>query len=259
MGEKSKIEWTDHTFNPWVGCTKISAGCTHCYAEREMTRKPRWANTWGVNGTRVITSEAYWNKPLVWNRQSEARVFCGSLCDIFDDHPSIESKWRVTLWDLIWETPNLTWLLLTKRPENIYRYCTEYPLKFPDNVWLGVSVEDQEQADKRIPVLMQLPAAVRFVSCEPLLGGIDFCGANVDWVIVGGESGHQARKMHPSWVDRIFNQCKQNYVAFFFKQWGEYYPVYIGGELQFRKVGKKIAGRTLYGREWDEFPTTKNN
>lgn len=293
MGEFSKIEWCTHTFNPWIGCAKVSAGCTNCYAETLMdTRYGRVE--WGVNGTRVRTSEANWRKPLAWNRAAEAagrrdRVFCSSLADVFEDRPELVA-WRRDLLMLIHNTPHLDWLLLTKRPENVLgivvlAWFAEHP-----NVWIGTSVEDQAAADERIPHLLRIPAAVRFLSMEPLLGPVDlrkirvsghlrdgladtkyarsFNGEDyvtntmrrIDWVIVGGESGPKARPMHRDWVRSIRDQCVTAGVPFLFKQWGEYAPRFTIdpttldlGEGMFR-VGKHAAGRMLDGCEWNSYP-----
>lgn len=196
MGKDSAIEWTTHTFNPWIGCAKVSAGCQHCYAEEMMdTRYSRVE--WGIHGTRSKTAESYWKQPLRWNREAEGaaerpRVFCASLADVFEDREELHA-WRAELLDLIRRTPNLDWLLLTKRPENILasmemfhshgraaNYADETGHMVADwrhgnppaNVWLGTSVENQEAADKRIPELLKVPATVRFLSCEPLLGPV---------------------------------------------------------------------------------------
>lgn len=287
MAANSKIEWTTHTFNPWRGCTKISPGCAHCYAETLSHRNPKTLGIWGDNGTRVIASEAMWRDPLKWDRLAKEagerhRVFCASLADVFENRPELD-KPRHRLFHLINQTKNLDWLLLTKRPENIakccggkdgnaYRSWTESP---PPNIWLGVSVENQAAADERIPILLKTPATVRFLSVEPLLSEVILhkyfaqckCGhghgftacpnyggvaqtchkcdcANlspmIDWVIVGGESGSNARPMHPDWVRSIRDQCGDAGVAFFFKQWGG--------------ANKKAAGRIVDGIEWNEMP-----
>ncbi|MBL3608667.1 phage Gp37/Gp68 family protein [Rhodovulum sulfidophilum] len=256
MGENSKIEWCAHTFNPWIGCTKISPACDNCYA---AAWDARWGNSWGPH-VRRRTSAANWRKPLAWHKAAAAagerhRVFCASLADVFDNDRSITSGWRGDLWHLFHRTPNLDWLLLTKRTQNIARYLR--PEEYGDlpkwgdgwpNVWLGTTVENQEEADRRIPQLLAMPAAVRFVSAEPLLGPVDLTphlcpkqwscdfGAEsgggsargtipkLDWVIVGGESGPRARPMHPDWVRGLRDQCQAAGVAFFFKQWGEWGP-----------------------------------
>lgn len=221
---KSKIEWTDYTFNPWIGCVKVSDGCKNCYAEMWAERYPKWRNTWGVDGERIKTSDAYWRKPLTWNAQAKAegkqrKVFCGSLCDIFEEREDLIA-YRDDLFDLIARTPNLDWLLLTKRPENIMDMTPIiWEDDWPDNVWIGTSVENQEQADRRVPELLKAPASVRFLSAEPLLGPIEFSDLDgIDWVIVGGESGPNKRPFHIEWAEDILAQCRFADVPFFFKQ-----------------------------------------
>lgn len=177
MGETTKIEWCHHTFNPWRGCTKVSPGCTNCYAETLSARNPSVLGTWGPKGTRVVASESYWRQPFAWNRAAEKagerrRVFCASLADVFEDRRDLEEP-RRRLWDLIRATPHLDWLLLSKRPQNFWMLPATWKSAPQPNVWLGVSVENQEYADERIPVLLDTPAAVRFLSCEPLLGPLD--------------------------------------------------------------------------------------
>lgn len=247
MGENSKIEWTDNTFNPWIGCTKVSPGCAECYAETLMDKRYGRVK-WGPQGTRERTSESNWKQPLKWQRQAERegrrfRVFCASLADVFEDNPQV-ADWRSDLWDLIELTPSLDWLLLTKRPENIRRFTKRWDTleQLPANIWIGTSVENQEQAEKRIPELLRIPAAVRFLSCEPLLGPIDFDNVipggisavdgpyvpGIHWVIAGGESGPNARPMRPDWARSLRDQCKAAGVPFFFKQWGEWIPYECG-------------------------------
>jgi protein gp37 len=247
----TKIEWADYTFNPWIGCAKVSPGCTNCYAERQMDERLRRVR-WGTTGTRVRTSPANWAKPLQWERQAAAagerrRVFCASLADVFEDMERLAS-WRIDLWHLIDITPHLDWMLLTKRPENIGGM-----LPIPHrNVWLGSSVERQQEADLRIAELLRCPAAVRFVSYEPALGPVDFTSVNhpngtdtwnvltgewvskktgclthddggaLDWMIAGGESGPNARPAHPDWFRSVRDQCQAAGVPFFFKQQGEW-------------------------------------
>lgn len=189
MARNTSIEWCDHTFNPWIGCAKVSAGCTHCYAETLMDKRMGKAK-WGPHGTRVRTSAAYWRQPLRWNKESAAigarpLVFCASLADVFEDRPELV-QWRKDLFALIDATPHLNWLLLTKRPENIIRFWpgtagaddmsgtgTLSHAKL-DNVWLGTSVEDQAAANERIPHLLAAAHLCRFtfLSCEPLLGPV---------------------------------------------------------------------------------------
>lgn len=271
---KTTIEWTatqlpdgtwapGYTFNPWIGCTKVSAGCKNCYAERQDHHRKWTPQGWGAGQLRRRTSASNWKQPLKWNREAgrlgvRYRVFCASLADVFD--PEVPDEWRDDLFHLIAETPHLNWLLLTKRPEEVmpflWRMGDDKPAALPKNAWLGVSVEDQEQANIRIPVLLQIPASLRFLSCEPLLGPIDlWCiqdgswhdcegadyydalkgssfwsngdygiggGPVVDWVIVGGESGPKARTMHLDWVRSLRDQCARAGTPFLFKQWGKY-------------------------------------
>lgn len=320
MGETTGIQWTDHTFNPWVGCTRVSPGCQHCYAETMMDHRYGKVQ-WGPQGRRIRTSYDYWRQPAKWNRKAEAdgvrrRVFVASLADVFENKPDQRAEmdeWREALFHYPHLYDNLDWLFLTKRPENVMAMVCPiwHERGFPANVWIGASVENQEQADKRIPELMAIPAAVHFLSAEPLLGPIelpyrmewmsndDWAGnapphvtlgdghepdSRIDWVIVGGESGHGARPMNPDWVRSLRDQCQVAGVPFHFKQWGEYgvgtiedapHPysgqvanipgygsvglsraaqVWPNGEASAR-IGKKRAGRLLDGREWNEFPT----
>jgi protein gp37 len=288
MGKDSKIEWTHHTFNPWRGCAKVSAGCANCYAETLSHRNPAVLGEWGPNGTRVIASESMWREPVRWNREAAAagerrRVFCASLADVFEDRPELQAP-RARLYEMVIRCDSLDWLLLTKRPENAARLWAQAstdvfgdmynnPPIWSTNVWLGTSVEDQRAADERIPHLLKVPAAVRFLSCEPMLGEVGlyrggwlflrppqpppgshtYHGRGIDWVICGGESGPNARPMHPRWAQSLRNQCAGDGVPFFFKQWGEW-------DSNGRRVGKSIAGRLLDGVEHSEFPhdhTTK--
>lgn len=306
--KNSHIEWTTHTFNPWIGCTKVSPGCAHCYAETLMdTRYGRVK--WGAGNPRVRTSDANWKQPRRWNREAEhatsrPRVFCASLADwLDDDHVPIE--WLQDLFALIRATPNLDWLLLTKRPQNWKTRVASAILECrsacggrcqwlqdwlngapPANVWIGTTVEDQVRANERIPALLLIPARVRFLSCEPLLGPVDLAVGDpkgrtaesyhsyIHWVICGGESGSKARPMHPEWASSLRDQCAAAGVAFHFKQWGEWAPsanwpehetipsghVYYLDDARsdhraMWRAGKKTAGRILDGRTWDELPT----
>lgn len=250
MGKDSNIEWTDHTFNISWGCFKVSEGCKHCYADTLATRYGH--NVWGPPATteRRTFGEAHWKEPLKWNKAAEkagqrARVFCSSMADVFENHPTINTE-RVKLWDLIRRTPWLDWQLLTKRPENIIDMLpADWGEDGYSNVWLGTSVENQAAADTRIMKLVEVPCKIRFLSCEPLLGPVDLSKyLNLEaihsdlntrvitklrqwiaWVIVGGESGSSARVIHPEWVRSIRNQCQEADVGFFFKQWGEWLPI----------------------------------
>jgi protein gp37 len=260
VGENTAISWCDSTWNPWKGCTKKSAGCANCYAETLMDHRYRQVR-WGPTGTRVRTSAAYWRQPIKWNAEAQAAgvrrlVFCASLADVFErspNHPQLD-LWRADLWQLVENTPALTWLLLTKRPENVLDmvppswHTGRY---WPGNAWIGTSVENQNAADERIPALINIPAPVRFLSCEPLLGPVDLTGITcdsvwidtvyaatdpglgdlvqeegwpIDWVIVGGESGPNFRPMHPDWARLLRDQCVAAGVPFFMKQMGGLRP-----------------------------------
>jgi len=280
MAENSKIEWTDHTFNPWTGCTKVSAACDHCYAEAWSKRSGHVE--WGPHGTRRRTKT--WGGPVKWNKALEGtgrreKVFCASLADVFDNHKSIERKWRDDLFALIRSTPNLNWLLLTKRPQNIPRFVPDdwgdgYP-----NVWLGTTAENQEEFDRRWSHLRAVSTKIRFFSFEPLLGPIELRSAgSLDWAIVGGESGPGARPMHPDWARSLRDQCKAVGVRFLFKQWGDWSPGYAehGNDLDYGticaarqhdwpeghcsfRVGKKRAGRMIDGEIWGQMPKGDEN
>ncbi|WP_217923800.1 DUF5131 family protein [Miltoncostaea oceani] len=291
MGADSAIQWTHHTFNPWRGCTHVSPGCEHCYAEALSKRNPAQLGTWGAGGTRVIASESYWRQPERWNRAAEKagerhRVFCASLADVFEDRPELDEP-RVRLLDLIIATPHLDWLLLTKRPENARTILREvergarwvgstFAEAFP-NVWLGTTVEDQRRADERIPILLDTPAAVRFLSCEPLLGPVDlvepvrrhrngplpFRTAGIDWIIVGGESGPKARPMDLAWARSLVEQGQRAAVPVFVKQLGRR-PVYAVDHRGGDGMDVRVTGATsLYavpgiahshGGDIDEWP-----
>jgi len=287
MAETTKIQWTDHTFNPVRGCTKVSPGCANCYAEKGSKRNPAVLGEWGPDGKRVIAAESYWRQPLKWDREAKAagvrrRVFCASLADVFEDNDQVVEA-RERLWDTIDATPHLDWLLLTKRPENLGHmvpwcrdHAGEYRERFWDNVWLGVSVEDQKRAGERIPKLLEIPAAVRFLSVEPLLGRVDLeraapCGyycdpsvghvdhslVGIDWVIVGGESGPSARPCRLEWIRSIVAQCEAAGVACFVKQLGadvtttlpdfERWPGHDGPSSPVRFDGDGFGSYRVYG------------
>lgn len=291
MADTTAISWTDRTFNPIIGCEDVGPGCKNCYAAAYAKRVGR------DFAVRTRTSEAYWLKPLKWNDEACAegkriRVFCASLSDVFDN------KWplgvREDLWALIVATPWLDWQILTKRIGNAARFLPSAWAHFglwPRNLWLGATVVYQEEATRDIAKLLDIPARVRFLSCEPLLGPIDLRGplatGALHWVIAGGESGPGARPMHADWARGIRDQCAATGVPFHFKQWGEWATVYDrdredpdwrkcpdsdadprgrylnlagghgfhGERVTFvRKVGKKRAGHLLDGREHLEFP-----
>jgi len=255
MAEASAIEWTDGTWSPCEGCTKVGPGCDHCYAEG-MNKWLRKGENWGPGAPRRIYSEEHWAKPIKWQRdatkfdtlhQRHRRVF-PSVCDPFDNEASDFLRQR--FFGLIRLTPSIDWLLLTKRIGNAKSMLPKdwgdgYP-----NVWLGATVVNQEEADRDIPKLMALSARVRFLSIEPMLGPINLHGMvvneqarraigalpGIDWIIAGGESGREARPAHPDWFRSLRDQCKAAGVPFLFKQWGEWAP----GSQDFR-AGSAIA------------------
>jgi len=320
MGEATKIQWAHDTFNPWRGCTKISDGCTHCYADTMAKRNPAVLGIWGDNGTRVFASEAKWKEPLKWNKEARMagerrRVFCASMADVFEDwdgpmvsHKGLPYWWckgsisnspipstglgegcrlmtmrdvREHLCELVWDTPHLDWLLLTKRIENAARLLWEMgfinsPLT---NYWLGTTTENQEQADKRIPILLKTPAPIRWLSMEPLLGPVNLnalncvgepgeggeegfyrdclsgrdwhpeweCGESwsgplINWVIVGGESGPKARRCDLGWIRSIVDQCRAAGVPVFVKQLGTVWA-------------RENGARDNHGGDPDEWPS----
>lgn len=244
MGENTKIEWAKHTFNPVIGCEKVSPACKHCYAE-SWAKRTGHPELW--RGERRRTTAANWRKPLKWNAAAEAvgkqeSVFTASLGDWAEDHP-VWDEARPDLWALIRDTPWLLWLMLTKRPQNVRGLLPDdWGAGYP-NVAIGVTVENQERADERIPHLLTIPAALRFLSMEPLLGPVDLRRVNpwddfhtdaldtpdpackVHWVIAGGESGGKARPSHPDWFRSLRDQCAETSTAFHFKQWGEWAPM----------------------------------
>jgi len=277
VAENTAIEWCDATFNPWIGCTKVGPGCDHCYAERREDKRLHRVQ-WGPGQPRQRTKT--WGDPKRWNAQHDAflgehgrrqRVFCASLADVFDN--DVPTLWRVELLTLIGACDQLDWLLLTKRVGNVKRLlCEAAELAHerglpatanwitswvdgdaPANVWLGATVVNQAEADRDIPKLLQVPARVRFLSIEPMLGQVDLreipvSGSgnsefdpiilanvlkraeawpplpHINWVICGGESGPGARPMHPDWARSLRNQCAAAGVPFLFKQWGEWAP-----------------------------------
>lgn len=257
MGVETAISWCDHTFNPWVGCTPISHACDHCYAEN-WAKRTGHPELW--NGERRRTSSANWRQPYKWNAaawnvRQRHRVFCASLADVFDNQ--VPERWRDDLWYLIEQTSALDWLLLTKRPQNIAKMLPSDRIGTKPwgagwaNVWLGTTVENQEEAERRIPHLLGVPARIRFLSCEPLLrpvnlhwisgighNGLDALAGEIEenetgrkipcprinWVIAGGESGSGARPMHPDWARSLRDQCAAAGVPFHLKQWGEWTP-----------------------------------
>lgn len=324
MAENTNIEWCDHTFNPWFGCTKVSPGCDHCYAEARMDTRLHRVN-WGPGQPRVRTKT--WGDPVKWNEQAffecpdcglrgtsrdmgdepktckhldakpaRARVFCASLADVFDNE--VPAEWRADLFRLIRKTPNLDWLLLTKRIGNAHEMMVdaiEHELDMGvdpafdnvpwPNVWIGATIVNREEMLRDGPKLMAVPARVRFWSAEPLLGDLGDIPPELipDWGIAGGESGANARPMHPTWPRNMRDQFVAAGRAFLFKQWGEWAPAdpipgvrfgeeirtgkvlhlhapgnpegyFRRGDAHVRCVGKKAAGRLLDGVTHDGFP-----
>lgn len=249
MGKDSKIGWTTHTWNPWRGCHKVSEGCKNCYMYREAARFGRDPNVVIGSSMGTFTSPRRWKKP--------AHVFTCSHSDFFIEEAD---EWRALAWDIIKETPHLTYQILTKRPENVLERLPKDWRRGWDNVWLGVSAENQIRADERVPVLLNIPARIRFVSAEPLLGPID-CrrwffqriatgelvhrSRRIHWVITGGESGPEPKRRGAdlNWFRSICGQCIEANVPFFHKQHGGW-----------KKIDGEWGGHELDGRYWKEMP-----
>lgn len=293
---KSKIDWTDKVWNPITGCTKISPGCQNCYAER-MAKRQAGRNGYPADDPfKVTLHQDRFDMPLRWKKPW--KVFVNSMSDLF--HPDVPFVFVRAVWAQMATARKHTFQVLTKRPARMKEFFDWMALQefrvesYLSNVLVGVSVEDQARADERIPLLLQTPVGVRFVSCEPLLGpvrmdrlsrpdrngdGVWFdnpmtgfkahgagggYGNKLDWVICGGESGPGARPMHPDWARSLRDQCQASGTSFFFKQWGEWWPAgrrimenkqMVGMDGEaFYKIGKKAAGRLLDGREWREMP-----
>ena len=311
MSANTKIEWADHTFNPWIGCTKVSPACDHCYAEADFGHR-RKVVQWGAGQPRKHTAPSTWAQPVRWNAEAQRlgvryRVFCASLADVFDN--AVSPQWRTDLFALIAATPHLDWLLLTKRIGNVLPMMKDAMVETasehgqsrwpglaywigrwwdgrpPANVWLGATITSQTEAERDIPKLLAVPAVKRFLSMEPLLGPVDIsalttgcpndkedcCGGpcqidalygsiscpacegpetiyqGLDWVIVGGESGPNARPMHPDWARSLRDQCQAAGVPFLFKQWGEWVPYEDSAQPPFKwsQHGHEIDGHVL--------------
>jgi protein gp37 len=234
MADHSHIEWTEATWNPVTGCTKISAGCKNCYAERLALRLQAMGNQRYKRGFRVTLHADVVDLPQRW--KTPRRIFVNSMSDLF--HPDVPLWFIRRVFKTMVECPQHTFQVLTKRSDRLEKLSVKLP--WPTNVWMGVSVEDA-RVFHRIDDLRRVPAAVRFLSCEPLiasLAGIDLDG--IHWIIVGGESGPHSRSMNIEWVREIFRECRKQKVPFFFKQWGG--------------VRKDLTGRLLGGRTYDEMP-----
>ena len=271
MAKNSRIEWTHHTFNPWWGCVKVSPACEHCYAETWAKRLGK--NIWGKKADRRFLSDSNWAQPFKWNADAKAqgqraRVFCASMADVFEDRRDLDGE-RHRLFEMIKATPSLDWLLLTKRTDKI-QALAPWGASWPDNVWLGTTVEDQRRANERLPLLAAIPAVVRFISAEPLLGPLDLEPwiDSLDWVILGGESGARSRPSNPDWFSGVVDQCTYAGVAVHFKQWGDWGPsedaalpkarnMQFAGGRNMARVGKKHAGRVLNGRTWNDLPSPR--
>lgn len=298
MSGKTKSAWWEKVWNPVVGCSKVSEGCRHCYAEtmarrlkamgrpeyQDVVDEGRWTEKISMVYDRLETPE-HWKKPR--------RIFVDSMGDLF--FGGIPWEFMLRVWLMMVATPQHTYMVLTKRPDEMNTFLTMWlpyvrglPARIKEllekplpNVWLGVSVEDQKAADKRIPFLLKTPAAKRFVSYEPALGLVDFEPflqyepfsenykmtfgneewQGLDWVICGGESGPNARPMHPEWARAVRDQCQAAGAPFFFKQWGEWRPTPPASDGEgiqvapgMERCGRKAAGRLLDGREWNELP-----
>lgn len=295
MSHNSNIEWTNATWNPVTGCAKVSAGCKNCYAERDWQRLSANPNSvyYGRKFNDVAWHPERLDQPLRW--RDPRMIFVNSMSDLF--HPAIPFEVIDSIFAVMAVSEQHTFQVLTKRPERMRNWTHvafktlprvgdlelersghriqdttsihqqwDWPL---GNVWLGVSVESQAAASRRLPLLLKTPAAVRWISAEPLLNQIRLdphALCQIDWVVAGGESGPHARPSHPDWFRSLRDQCVAMAVPFFFKQWGEWIhesqttsgPNNVGKHLEFGghtyRVGKKQAGRVLDGRTWDEYP-----
>ncbi len=242
MSTKTSIEWTEETWNPTVGCDKISPGCAHCYAEAMARRLQAMGVTGYEHGFRLTLLPERLSAPI--KRKRPTVYFVNSMSDLF--HDDIPESYLLKVLAVMREASWHTFQVLTKRAERMAEFFSKN--ESPPNVWLGVTVEDRAFGLPRLDVLRRIPASIRFVSLEPLLedlGHIDLTG--IHWVIVGGESGPKARPMRPEWVLRIKNRCDEYGVPFFFKQWGAW-------STDGKKQGKKRNGRLLNGRIWDAVP-----
>lgn len=242
MANKSRIEWTELTWNPVTGCTKVSAGCKHCYAETMAKRLKAMGTPGYENGFKLALHPVRLTEPL--RRRTPTTYFVNSMSDLF--HEKVSNAFLDQVFEVISDTPQHTYQILTKRAERLPEYFATR--RVPPNAWLGVSVENKRHGVPRIGQLRRVDAMVRFLSVEPLLedvGTIDLTG--IHWVIVGGESGPKARPMKPEWALNVKKQCKAAKVAFFFKQWG------VWGADGVRR-SKKANGRTLNGHTWNEMP-----
>lgn len=251
MASSTLIAWTSATFNPWLGCTRCSPGCAHCYAA-DLTKNRMGLDLWGPSAPRQVTSDANWRKPLQWNREAQAagerrRVFCASLADVFEDHPTANAT-RPRLWELIRRTPWLDWQILTKRPERI---ADNLPADWRDgwgNCWMGTSIESNAYA-WRADHLRKIPATVRFVSYEPALGPLDELDlSGIDWLIYGAESGARRRPDDTQWARDMRARCEAAGVAYFFKQAGHRFTerlIHLDGQIVRQSPTPRLAAPGL--------------
>lgn len=242
MSTQSKIEWTEQTWNPTIGCTKLSPGCKHCYAET-MARRLQAMGLHGYeNGFQLTLMPERLSEPL--ERRKPTVYFVNSMSDLF--HEKVPFEYIRRVFDVMAEAKQHTFQVLTKRAARMAKFCRG--IEVPPNVWLGVSVENRKYGVPRIDVLREIDVFIRFLSVEPLLEDLDEIDlTGIQWVIVGGESGRKARPMKPEWVDNVKRQCDRDEVAFFFKQWGTW-----GADGQKRSKGAN--GREYQGRIWDGMP-----
>jgi protein gp37 len=272
-----KLDYSDYTFGIVQGCAKVSHGCAHCYAEEDAQN---WGinvgglPVWGQNALRKTHGEDHWNEPLKWekdaaNAEDAVRpplVFSSPMADVFEDHPTVNQE-RPKLWDLIQQTPNLNWHIVTKRHDNIEKNLPWSKIDKPwSNLWISVSVENDYWANKRLPIIASLNIAVRGAHLEPLLGQVPSLAQYInqlDWVLVGGESRDndppKARIMQPAWVKDIKAICNGAGVPFFFKQWGSQKPVAVNpdGSIKFKAVRRWQAGYILMGKVYRDWPVPK--
>ncbi len=251
---ETQIEWTDATWNPVAGCSIQSAGCTNCYAMQMAKRLEAMGTPKYVGLTRKSGKRTVWNGvvredrnaldiPLKWRKPR--KIFVNSMSDLF--HPEVSDQFIIDVWDIMRQTPHHHYQILTKRPDRMAQLIGQHFAKPLPNVWLGTSVENADVV-QRIAELREVPAAIRFISFEPLIGSVGLVDlTGIHWAIVGGESGHSARPIKEEWIDEIHNQCLEFQTAFFFKQWGTW------GKDNKRR-SKKANGRSYKGRVWDEMP-----
>ncbi len=240
MSDHSSIEWTQATWNPVTGCSKVSPGCAHCYAETFAERFRGVPGHPYEQGFDLKLWPGRLELPLKWKRPR--LIFVNSMSDLF--HEDVPDSYVRSVFDIMAKASWHTFQVLTKRPERTRSIANQ--LLWPANVWMGTSVENQRWTT-RIDELRRVPAATRFLSCEPLLGPLRLDLTDIHWVIVGGESGPRARRMQPEWAEEIRDQCVRQSVPFFFKQWGAF-------NCEGKRVGKSKAGRELFGRTWDALP-----